>query len=49
MGQKKDKVVKAKDTPWDAVLKGSVACTVGANVCFLIANNISVIIFFLKP
>ena len=27
-----EKYIKAKDTPWDAVPKGSVACTVDANV-----------------
>lgn len=27
-----EKYIKAKDMPWDAVLKGSVACTVDANV-----------------
>ncbi len=25
-------IIKAKDTPWDAVLMGSVVCTVGAKV-----------------
>jgi hypothetical protein len=33
--------IKAKDTPWDAVLMGSVVCTVGAKVIlFLIFVNI---------
>jgi len=29
---KKCNLYKAKDTPWDAVLVGSVVCTVAANV-----------------
>jgi hypothetical protein len=34
-------VIKAKDTPWDAVLMGSVVCTVGAKVIYniYIYNN----------
>lgn len=28
--------IKAKDTPWDAVLMGSVVCTVGAKVHYFV-------------
>jgi len=29
---------KAKDTPWDADLTGSVACTVSAKLCLILIN-----------
>ena len=29
---KMGRAIKAKDTPWDAVLMGSVACTVSTNI-----------------
>jgi hypothetical protein len=39
------KVYKAKDSPWDAVLMGSVASTVGTNVCKFFQNVINIYIF----
>ena len=41
--------IKAKDTPWDAVLMGSVVCTVGANVqtLFIIFQILYYIFHFL--
>ena len=37
---------KAKDTPWDAVLVGSVVCTVTANVQYFIITLLKNSIFF---
>jgi len=38
------KVYKAKDTPWDAVLMGSVVCTVTAKVLTLYQHSLVFII-----
>jgi hypothetical protein len=41
---KMGRAIKAKDTPWDAVLMGSVACTVDANITqYLIDGSIRLI------
>lgn len=40
------KAIKAKDTPWDAVLTGSVVCTVVTNVSIYLIFRIVFTFFY---